>query len=333
MFTIARLFLLAAILLLAMACTAETEAPTATPRPTYTPYPTFTPIPTATLEPTAISRPTDTPAPTPAEMPTEIPEPAATPTATPHPAATPTPEPTHTPTPVPTATLRPLPTATPIPAPTATSKPLPTATPTPSPTETPMPTLRPTATPTLEPEEPEIIELGEKEYFSGLAWITLREAISLHEEGHYSEAIAKYKETRELHGSPSRVLENRIALAYTSLEEYDLAIVHYSNALGIEDSSINRVGRSRAYQSNGRCDRAIADAQIALTLEPFFDVGIHTDVEANYILSECYFLDEEYLLSLQHMEATIAIAKEHGYSEEELISYEEERAIITSYLE
>lgn len=82
-----------------------------------------------------------------------------------------------------------------------------------------------------------------------------------------------------------------------------------------------------------QCDNAIADALVALTLEPEFSAGVHTDAEANYILSDCYFWDEKYLLSFQHMEAAIAIAKGRQYSEEEIILMEEEREIIKSYLE
>ena len=71
----------------------------------------------------------------------------------------------------------------------------------------------------------------------------------------------------------------------------------------------------------------------ALALEPEYISEFHTDVEANYIISDCYFWDEKYLLSLQHLEAALAIAKEHGYSAEDITAMEEEVAITKTYLE
>ena len=56
-------------------------------------------------------------------------------------------------------------------------------------------------------------------------------------------------------------------------------------------------------------------------------------MEANYILSDCCFGDGKYLLSFQHIEAALATAKEHQYSDEETASMEEEREIIKLYLE
>lgn len=147
------------------------------------------------------------------------------------------------------------------------------------------------------------------------------------------EAIAKYKEALTLHEEPSGVLENLIGFAYGRLREHELAIAHYTNAIQIQDNSIDRVGRSIAYIHLEQCDKAIVDAKAALALKAAFDEGYHTDVEANYILSDCYFWDEEYLLSLQHIDAAIAIAKEHRYPNSEIASMEEEREIIQSYLE
>lgn len=109
--------------------------------------------------------------------------------------------------------------------------------------------------------------------------------------------------------------------------------MHFSNAIQVKDNSIDRVNRSLTYLEIERCDKAITDALAALTLEPAFKAEFHTDVEANYILFDCYFWDEEYLLSLQHIEAALAIAKEHQYSDEEIAFMEEEQVIIQSYLE
>ena len=157
--------------------------------------------------------------------------------------------------------------------------------------------------------------------------------MELFNDGKYVEAITKFKEALTLHGQPSSVLENRIGSAYNALGQTERAIAHYSNAIQIEDDSIDRLNRSLAYHSIDRCDKAITDALATLAREPTFETGYHTDAEANYILSDCYFWDEEYLLSLQHIEAALAIAKEHHYSDDEIVFMEEEREIIKSYLE
>ena len=139
------------------------------------------------------------------------------------------------------------------------------------------------------------------------------------------EAIAKFKQALNHHDQPSPVLENWIGLSYDALGQYERAITHYSNAIKVKDTSVDRVNRSLSYHSLGQCDKAITDAMVALTLEPAFEAGIHTDVEANYVLSDCYFWDEKYLLSFQHIEAAISIATEHQYSDEEIAFMEEER--------
>lgn len=129
------------------------------------------------------------------------------------------------------------------------------------------------------------------------------------------------------------MLEGRIGLAYDSLGEFELAIVHFSNAIEVRDSSVARVNRAFSYADIGDCDKAIIDAFVALAVEPQLGVGYNTHVEANYIISDCYFWDEKYLFSAQHLEDAIAIAKEHGYSDAEIEFMERELEVIRSYLE
>ena len=112
-----------------------------------------------------------------------------------------------------------------------------------------------------------------------------------------------------------------------------MAILHYSNAIQIEDSSVDRVNRGLTYLDIDQYDKAEDDAKAALALEPESIVGFHTDVEANSIISLCRFLDEEYLLSLQHAEAALAIAREHGYSAEDIALLEEDVEITKTWLE
>ena len=347
--TTATVFVFLSLFAFIVACQ-NNGAGTPTPRPTYTPYPTFTLAPTSTPEPTPTPRPTYTPYPTPTPQPTE----------TPTPVPTSTPTPTQTPTPTPTPTLTPTPSPTPMPTPTSTPTPVvvpavptfvfptisipPTRPPFISITIAPpvipptlaIPTIRAVPSTPFTPEPTEKAKyhrLGDDEYLSELAFAKLEEGDDLRSNGKFAEAIESYKQALIYHGEPSGVLENRLGLAYRALEQYDLAILHYSNGIRISDSSVDRVNRSRAYVANNQCDKAIVDAKAALTLEPKFAVGIHTDVEANRILSDCYFWDEKYLLSLQHIEAALAIAREHGYSAEDIAIMEEEVEITKSWLE
>ena len=337
------------LVLLAIACQSE-PADTPTPRPTYTPYPIHTPAPTEAPEPAPTPRPTYTPYPTPA--PTETPAPTKTPTPSPTSTPVPTETPTPTPVPAPTETPTPTPTSTPVPVPVLppTVAPPPPAIPTiPVPVVIPpiptisipvpvIPTIAPPpilyTPPTPEPtEEPEFVELGDREYFSIPAYRRLEEGLKLADDGRHREAIEKFQQALELHGEPSSVIENRMGLSYDALGQYELAIRHYSNAIRIADSSVDRVNRGLVYFNTDRCGKATEDAKAALALEPEFTVGYHTDVEANYMISICYFFDEEYLLSLQHLEAALEIVREYRYGAADIAGMEGDIAVVKSWLE
>ena len=88
-----------------------------------------------------------------------------------------------------------------------------------------------------------------------------------------------------------------------------------------------------AYHELGQCDNATLDALLTLLLEPASTRGFHTNVEASYILSDCYFWEGDYERSLKHIEDAIKIAKNFQYSDEEIEFMEEEREIIKSYVE
>lgn len=176
-------------------------------------------------------------------------------------------------------------------------------------------------------------EIGDEETVSIAVWEKFQEGEKLYAEAKYQEAITKYKEALTLHGHPSRVIENRLGLSYDILGLKEQAIVHFSNAIQIKDTSLNRVNRSLTYHELGLCDSAIIDATIALLMEPASKRGYHTDVEASYVLSDCYFWKGDYERSLKHIEDAIRIAKNFQYSDEEIEFMEEEREIIKSYVE
>ena len=203
------------------------------------------------------------------------------------------------------------PSTSPTPRPTYT--PYPTFTP--APTATPQPIYTPSpATPTP-PSTPDYFELESGEWFRGKAWDAFERGAAQFDAGEFQAAISSYKEAQRHHNKPSAVLENRIAFAYEFLEQFSLAIEHYSNAIGIKDTALYRVNRSWLYLNNSQCALAILDAKAALTMEPETALGVHTDVSANMVLADCYDYVANYMTALQHLEAAIAIAEEHQYDE------------------
>ena len=218
----------------------------------------------------------------------------------------------------PRPTYTPYPTFTPAPTPT----PRPTYTPYPSPTGS---AIDPTRTPS---KPSEILEIGDEEFFLGRTLAAVEEGLALFDAGEYRAAIEAFKRAQRRHGKPSGVLENRIALAYAELGLHELSIDHYSAAITINDSAVDRVNRALAYYEIERCDLAIEDAKTALALEPESAPGYHSDVEANSILYLCYFFNDDMSAALQHVDAALSLAQEHSYSPAEIADISEARDLM-----
>ena len=199
---------------------------------------------------------------------------------------------------------------------------------TPRPTYTPYPTFTPETSSTTgsstenrgqESAQGEYVEIGgRRDWFFGKAKVYVEKGDEQFWKGNYREAIEHFKQAQEHRGSPSAVLENRIGNSYQALELYQDAVRHHSSAIEIEDSSVDRVARGTAYLYQGLCEPAVADAKVALTMEPQSADGRHTDAEANYILGSCYAYDGQYLLALQHAEAALEISRDNNYENQYL---------------
>ena len=168
------------------------------------------------------------------------------------------------------------------------------------------------AQPTLIPSTLDYYELGAKEEFRGRAWRSVKKGLELYKAGEYLAAIDSYKEAQQHHAKSSVNLENQIGIAYGDLGMYNLAIEHFSNAIGIKDTARDRVNRALNYFQDDQCNMAILDAQVALSLEPQFVLGFHTDAEANIVLAACYEYGDN-PAALQHLDAAIDIAEENEY--------------------
>ena len=113
-------------------------------------------------------------------------------------------------------------------------------------------------------------------------------------------------------------LQRRIGASYLIIGQKEVAIQHFTNAIELEDNAPDRIIQAFLQREIGNCTEAIEDAKAALALESKATAGYHTAAEANFILASCYAQQEKYLLALQHAEASLAIAEEHTYKNEEV---------------
>ena len=187
--------------------------------------------------------------------------------------------------------------------------------PTPRPTYTPYPTYTPPTfpdapTPTISPDR--FGRAGKQQQFFGETAAAFGRGENAFAQGKYQEALEGFLEAQRRHRSPSLVLQNWIGNAYRALGQNHQAIQHYTNALELEDGTVNRNNRGSIYMETGQCLLAIEDAKAALAMEPALGHGSHTDIEANIILSECYTKQGDYLAALQHDDAAYALAVEYN---------------------
>ena len=157
-----------------------------------------------------------------------------------------------------------------------------------------------------------------KDYFVGQAWTYAERGKDLLNDGEYQAAADSYKEALRHHGKPSYVVESDLGIAYFFLQMYGTAIEHQSNGIAIRDDAVIRVHRSMSYMKNGQCDLAILDAQLALSMEPYVTRGFHTDAKANNAMAFCHEYNGNNPAALEHLDATIRLAIEHGYGSEAL---------------
>ena len=121
------------------------------------------------------------------------------------------------------------------------------------------------------------------------------------------------------------VIRIKIGDSYEALGQNDKAIAQYSESIKLSDNPHARVQRGLLHMANKRCDQAIEDAKAALTMDPKKEDGFHTGVEANFILAICHVQNGNHLAAIQHAEATLEMARTHGYPE----TYLEEVATIS----
>ena len=105
--------------------------------------------------------------------------------------------------------------------------------------------------------------------------------------------------------------------AYTAYGLGDHALDSYSFAIDRNDTAGARVTRAFTYWEHGQCTSAIQDAQHALALEPEYEPGYHSDVEASVVLALCYYDAGNRTKALRHIESALKGAKDSGYQPNE----------------
>ena len=149
-------------------------------------------------------------------------------------------------------------------------------------------------------------------------------------EGNYLEAIQSLEAAQDHHGKLSTVLQSWLGVSYQSLEKHDQAITHFTEAIEIKDSAVDRLNRSLSYMLTDRCPLAVDDAKASLALPPHQEDGYHSEVEANVVLAECYASANDYRLANVHAEAALNGAISHDYSADDIALLLDNRDYIKS---
>lgn len=96
--------------------------------------------------------------------------------------------------------------------------------------------------------------------------------------GLYDKAIADFDRTIELMPSYASTYNNR-GLVYEKMEQYEQAIADYSKTIEMEDSPIAHFNRGNSYFTIGKKDKAKADYEEYLKLDPNDQIGLHNNVK------------------------------------------------------
>ena len=178
--------------------------------------------------------------------------------------------------------------------------------------------------PGLDPNQPFI------EFFVGRALIAYEQGIEKFGQGDYQSAIQSFEDARDYHLNPSSVLENWIGMSYQSLEEHDLAILHFTSAIDVEDSPIDRINRSWSYWITARYDQAIQDAKVALSMKPHLEQRYHTEAEANWVLAVSHLDQGDYRAAYEYADVALNSAVSSNYSSEDIAALMESRGLAES---
>ena len=134
-------------------------------------------------------------------------------------------------------------------------------------------------------------------------------------EGRYREAITAFLSAQRLHGKPSSFILHMLARSYILTGDFESGIHYFSEAIEVRDDANNRVWRALHLWD---CEKAVEDAYAALDRKPYVEPGYHTSVEAFFIVVDCQTLNGQFEGDLADFEDALKLAKESGYTPEEI---------------
>ena len=172
----------------------------------------------------------------------------------------------------------------------------------------------PDAVPTLAPDN--FIQYGDKDWFFGETSSLIVEAESLLKEDKYEEALERYKKAQNIHGDPSRVIQNGIGLTYLAMGQPEEAIKHFSISIQTEDSRQDRLNRAAMYTRLHHCAEAVTDINAALLMDPEKDEPIGVKIGAHALAATCYIEMENYSMAENHRQSGLKLAEANNYSGE-----------------
>ena len=169
-------------------------------------------------------------------------------------------------------------------------------------------------TPTIDPRSIGKVQDGNEDYFSGPTLAAFNNGQDLFYQGRYEEALEEFKKAQETRlAGQSWVLESWVALTYRVLGDHEKTIEHYTNAISIQDSGTNRVGRAESYALTGQWHLAVTDAEAALAMEAEQTEYLHMHAEAHVLLAAWYAVQGEVSLIYDHASKALDIMNTMQY--------------------
>ena len=99
--------------------------------------------------------------------------------------------------------------------------------------------------------------------------------------------------------------------------QHALAIESYSKAIIYGGDADVRELRANAYPAENQCPEATTDANAAIMMEPLYEVGYHSDADANAVLGVCSYQDGELISAEQYLAEALAIMDKTEYQFQE----------------
>ena len=167
----------------------------------------------------------------------------------------------------------------------------------------------------MEAEQTEYLHMHAEAHVLLATWYAVQGEVSLIYD-HASNALA-IMSTMEYDPISQAAAHKLKGVAQAALGHQGLAIESYSSAIIYGDAADVRALRANAYLAENQCPEATTDANAALSMEPLYEVGYHSDAEANSVLGVCSYLSGDQVSAEQYLAEALAIMQGTEYQVEE----------------